>query len=266
MGTSCACTYAMLYWGFYERLYILPKWQRTLPFLRRFIDDKFGIWSGTDNEWTEFQNDLNNHCNLRWTTDTPSNTVTFLDLTIYIGSDRRLYTKTYQKPTNLHLYIPPMSAHPPGVLKSIIYGNLRRYWQQNHSTEDYITIVKQFADRLMARGYDQETIKSLFMSSAHAIHQQNDNRRNTSTSADNKETLYLHREWHPRAISRTKLRQFYNSTLQGHDGFTQLRIAYSRPRNLRDSLMKTQLSEPTGSNVSDMIKKLKPSQSVLEQP
>jgi hypothetical protein len=25
---------------------------------------------------------------------------------------------------NLYLYIPPASAHPPGMLKSIVYGNL----------------------------------------------------------------------------------------------------------------------------------------------
>lgn len=266
MGTSCACTYATLYWGFYERLYILPKWQHALPFLRRFIDDKFGIWHGTNTEWENFKTDLNNCCNLRWTTEEPTDEVTFLDLTIYIGKDQRLKTRTFQKPTNLHLYIPPTSAHPPGVLKSIIYGNLRRYWLQNNSTQDYIAIVKQFADRLIARGHNQDTIKGLFKSSARTISQQQDRREDVKTTSDNKDTLYLHREWHPRDIARSKLRQFYESTLRGHDGFNQLRIAYSRPRNLRDSLMKTQLSEPPGSNISDMIEKLKPSQSVTEQP
>jgi len=47
-------------------------------------------------------------------------TVNFLDLTITINSNGLLTTKTYQKPTNLHLYLPPTSAHPPGVLKRII--------------------------------------------------------------------------------------------------------------------------------------------------
>jgi hypothetical protein len=49
-------------------------------------------------------------------------TVNFLDLTITINSNGLLTTKTYQKPTNLHLYLPPTSAHPPRVLKSIIYA------------------------------------------------------------------------------------------------------------------------------------------------
>jgi hypothetical protein len=44
--------------------------------------------------------------------------------------------KTYEKPTNLFLYIPPTSAHSPGVLKRIIFGNVHRYWYQNSNIDD----------------------------------------------------------------------------------------------------------------------------------
>jgi len=122
MGTSCACAYVTLYWGYIERKLIIPKWKDKLLFLRRFIDDKLGVWVGTPKDFNDFITDINAYSQLQWETTGLSNTTNFLDLTVSINTDGTLCTKTFQKPTNLHLYIPPNSAHPSGVLKSIIYG------------------------------------------------------------------------------------------------------------------------------------------------
>jgi hypothetical protein len=67
---------------------------------------------------------MNNFGALTWKVKELSKSVNFLDLTITIREDRRIMTKTYKKLMNLYLYIPPASAHPPGMLKSIVYGNL----------------------------------------------------------------------------------------------------------------------------------------------
>jgi hypothetical protein len=249
MGTSCACSYATLYWAYIERKHILPKWSNSLFFLRRFIDDKFGIWSGSEEEFKLFLQDLNSYSQLEWTSDGLSSSVDFLDLTITIDNNRKIVTKTFQKPTNLHLYIPPTSAHPPGVLKSIIFGNLRRYWQQNTYISDYITIAKQFAERLIARGHDKDTIINTFTIAAKKL----DGFLNNKQRRNNNETLLLHWTWHPRCISKSKLRLLYNETLQNCSGFNNLIICYSRTKNLRDSLMQTKLNEPEGKNISDLL-------------
>ncbi len=143
-----------------------PKRKNQLFFLRRFIDDKFGIWLGQKEDFDLFQQDLNSYCQLKWTSDGLQKTVNFLDLTIAINSNGLLNMKTYQKPTNLHLYLPPTSAHPPGVLKSLIYGNLRRFWLQNTLVTDYIDIAKQFAEHLIARGHKREKITAIFEAAA----------------------------------------------------------------------------------------------------
>ncbi len=60
----------------------------------------------------------------------PSHEVTYLDLTITLKRGR-ISTKTYQKPMNLYLYIPPHSAHPPGMIKDAVYSLLRCYYEEN---------------------------------------------------------------------------------------------------------------------------------------
>jgi len=249
MGTSCACAYATLYWGYIERKHILPKWQHHLLYLRRFIDDKLGIWIGPEEDFQTFIDDLNSYSQLQWETEGLKTSITFLDLTIDVNANGTIKTKTFQKPTNLHLYIPPNSAHPPGVLKSIIYGNLRRYWLQNTDVTDYINIAQQFASRLCARGYDRNKIMELFIQAAQHI----DNTASKKLPRDNSSTIYLHWTWHPRDISKSKLRLLFNKTLKEKCGFKHLIIAYSRPKNLRDCLMKTQLSEPEGNRVSSLL-------------
>lgn len=247
MGTSCACAYATLYWGYIERKYILPKWKQNLLFLRRFIDDKFGIWLGTTETFTEFINDLNSYSTLKWETDGLKTSTNFLDLTISLYPNNIISTKTYQKPTNLHLYIPPNSAHPPGVLKSIVYGNLRRYWLQNTNITDFISITKQFAERLSIRGYDKNTIINLFSDAAKKLDGL------ITEKPKRNDTIYLHWTWHPQDISRSKLRTIFNGALKEKCGFNNLIIAYSRPKNLRDCLMTTTLSEPDGNRVSSLL-------------
>jgi len=201
MGTSCACAYATLYWGYIERKHILPKWKEKQIFLQRFIDDKLGIWVGTPKDFKQFINDINSYSQLKWETAGLNNTTNFLDLTISINSDGTITTKTYQKPTNLHLYIPPNSAHPPGILKSIIYGNLQRYWLQNTNIIDFMEIAKQFAERLITRRYDKEKITNLFHKAARKLD------GTTKIKRTNEDTIYLHWTWHPRDLNQSKARQ-----------------------------------------------------------
>jgi hypothetical protein len=67
----------------------------------------------------------------------------------------------------------------------------------------------------------------------------------------NERTLFLHWTYHPSDITRQTLRCLYDETLAGKDGFDKMTICYSRPRNLRESLTRTSLTEPEGERVSD---------------
>ncbi|KAL7529764.1 hypothetical protein ACHAWF_003108, partial [Thalassiosira exigua] len=67
---------------------------------------------------------------LQWEFVETSSSVTFLDQTISIENGA-VVIKIYQKAMNLYQYIPPTPAHPPGMMKGIIYGLMRNYYLQN---------------------------------------------------------------------------------------------------------------------------------------
>lgn len=258
MGTSCACMYATMYTALHERKTLLPKYAGHLYFLRRFIDDKIGIWIDTDpDQWQNFKDDMNNFGALTWKVEELSKSVNFLDLTITIGEDRRIVTKTYEKSMNLYLYIPPASAHPPGVLKSIVYGNLRRYWLQNSSRSDFITTAKRFASRLIARGHSADSIRMIFMEAAASLDTIERHGKTPKCNAANaSNTLFFHWEYHPNGLSRQSIRKSYNKHCADVSGFDRMIVAFSRPRNIRDSIMRSRLPDVEGSRPSEILNKL----------
>jgi hypothetical protein len=98
-GTSCTCSYATLYWAYIECKYILPKWLPLLPFLWRFIDDKLGIWTSSEEELKLFLQDTNSYSQLNWTSNGLTSSVNFLDLTLTIEENN--LPKTH-KPSHIH--------------------------------------------------------------------------------------------------------------------------------------------------------------------
>ena len=73
-------------------------------------------------------------------------------MTISIREDR-IVTSLYEKSMNLYLYIPPHSAHPPGVLTGLVSGNILRIHSLCSKQDDINLHMKQFYVRLLVRGY-----------------------------------------------------------------------------------------------------------------
>ena len=279
MGTPAACTYATIAFGILERHSILPRFCKSLPFYKRFIDDVFGIWIPTttndEAEWKAFQQAMNQFGKLRWVVSTRETTANFLDLTITLQHGKFI-TSTFQKPMNLHLYIPSLSAHPESCLKGLVVGNFLRFQKQN-TPENFQTLLQNFAIHLHARGHSFETIKFQFTRAAKIL----DKKRllklptqanqtlscNQTFSNENHDdsidiplqsrptkTLYIHWQYQPNGVKKETIRAIYNETLQGHDNFDAgMTIALSRPTNLRDLLTKTRLQQPPGKNASDHL-------------
>jgi hypothetical protein len=257
MGTPAACSYATLSFGHYENVTLLPKFKDNIFFYRRYIDDVFGIWipsaTNNDNVWSEFKQTLNDWGNLKWSLEEPTRKTNFLDLNIEIKHSN-LHFSTFQKPLNLHLYIPPLSAHPQSCIKGLIAGEIRRYWIQN-SPNDFQTLVRKFIERLHARGHTVNNLTPLLLQAAATLDSHTTKRQDPSPQAQS--TLYIHWTHHPKGIQRSEIRQLYNQTIKQHGTHDRMVVAMSRPKNLRDILTKTALTLPDNSTMQDYITELR---------
>jgi hypothetical protein len=262
MGTSVACMYATIVYSYHEETTLLPTYSNGGPllFYRRYIDDTFIIWNNSVPyaPWNSFLENLP-YGTLTWTADPLSESVNFLDLTLSV-SNGHITSKSCEKPHNLHLHLPPTSAHTPGVLKSLIYGSTQRYWKQNTNTSDYTNMISQLRQHLLARGHIPSVIDPLFLEAAGHI----DRPKNNPAKQTAAPQLFLHWEYHPKDIPRQQLRTIFNSTCaqafaeartpRGNKPLTsRLTIAYSKPNSIGNRICRTQLAEPTGENISDMI-------------
>jgi hypothetical protein len=252
MGTPAAPLHSILSFGHHENMAILPNFTRNLFYYIRYIDDVFGIWVGTpDQSWEIFKTQLNSFSNLQWNIDNPLISTTFLDLEISI-KDTKIYTRAYQKPINLYLYIPPLSAHPKSCFNGLITGEILQYWHQNSNKNDFINITSLFIQRLAQSGHKVPDIIPILNKTAAII---DHNRANNNTDEDDN-TLFIHWKHNPNNINRSEIHAIYNETLNGIDNFTNIKIAVSKPRNLRDILCHTQIPSLQDCNVSDILNKI----------
>ncbi len=117
---------------------------------------------------------------------------------------------TFQKVMNLHLYIPPVSAHLPSCLKGLITGELLHYKKQNNN-EDFVNITTSFLDRIAACGHKLEDLTPRAYEAATAI----DNKlftsylKNAEPPSDNlnkdQKSLYFHWRYHPHGIANSTI-------------------------------------------------------------
>ena len=276
MGTSVACTYATIYYSYHEETAILnPQAGHNILFYRRLIDDAFIIQQAAPGRYARLNNALNSFGNqgkrLAWDpTPLATKDVVFLDLKISIQEDGQIRTKTHIKDMNLHLYIPAHSAHPPGLLKSLVHGQLYRFWRQNSDINDFEKVTRDFYRHLTDRGYDHETLKQSFTKAAERLDlKQRQPTAGTEGNDDKKgKQIFFHLQYHPDQISRRMIRECYDThcaavfkDAKHEEGLYPLNIrkftiAYSRAPNIRDKLCRSKLPDYPGKNVSDIINKI----------
>jgi len=94
-----------------------------------------------------------------------------LDLTISIKNET-IVTKTYQKAINLRQYLSPMSNHPSGMIKGIIYSLLKTYKNQNTYLEDYLNVVVKLFNHQAARGWNKTVLNRMVLESNSKLEKQ----------------------------------------------------------------------------------------------
>jgi len=253
MGTPASPLYSIITFGHHENQQILTKYKSNLIFYKRFIDDIFGVWLPTNNsDWSSFKTLLDQFGTLQCNIEELMNSTTFLDLQLTIEGNLSK-TKTFQKPMNLYSYIPPISAHPLGCFKGLIMGELLRYWRQNSDSKDFIEITSLFFQCLLHWGQCIEQITPLFHTAALLIDNNKQTQGTNQQVENSNNTLFIHWEYHPGTITNRKIRQIYNEAIHKVDNFDQMRIALSRPKNLRDLVCNSKLPLILNRKASDFL-------------
>ena len=167
MGAPPAPTYANVSFATHE-LDILDRFCDSLAYYKRYIDDVFGVWISHPDPvvdarlWHHFQQYLNGWHNLQWVVSERTDEVVFLDLTIRLQGTS-LKSTLFEKPMNLHLYLPARSAHPPGVLYGLISGSIYRAFSLCSDPLDAQSYVQKMWRYLRSRGYTMTHLRPLFL-------------------------------------------------------------------------------------------------------
>ena len=256
MGAPPAPQIATIYYAT-EEANFLPIFQDRLIYYGRYLDDVFGIWLHHNDpaidatRWQEFQVAMNSNSGLTWEFSELSLKVNFLDLTVNL--DQGIITTTlYEKELNLHLYIPPHSAHAPGLLPGIVFGTLFRIYTLCTTPEDKIQRTKSFYHRLKARGYQDDKLLPLF-NKAIARARIYTGPTNAIDNAAEDRPVFFHLQFHPqdppphliqRVWRETVLEPKYKQPLwtlrnpksKAPCGVRRMIIAFRRPMNLGNLL------------------------------
>jgi hypothetical protein len=160
---------------------------------------------------------------------------------------------------NLHLYIPPSSAHPPSCLKGLITGELFRYKKQNNK-EDFMKITTSFLEHMTARGHKIDNLTPIFHEATATIDKKlffssiKNNEPPTNNSKKEQKSLYFHWKYHPHGTPNSIIRYHYNAHLKKYlTMFDKMTMAISRPINLRDKLTRTALELTPGDSNSSRL-------------
>ena len=157
MGTKMAPAYANLFMGKLEEK-LIEMGKHHILLWKRYIDDIFIIWNGSETEFNEYMEELNKlHNTIKFTHEISSNELTFLDVTLYKGSrfhdNKTLDIRTHIKPTNKQLYIHATSYHPPATIAAISKGEAKRYLRTNSNQQNFNKMILKLTHKLKERGY-----------------------------------------------------------------------------------------------------------------
>ena len=126
MGTKVTPSFANIFMSWFEDKFVYTYTPKPLLW-KRYIDDIFMIWPHGQESLNEFVKHLNNsHKTIKFTTESSTSHVNFLDITVSINNNREIVTSLYTKPTDSHNYLLYSSEHPRHLLRGIPYSQFLR--------------------------------------------------------------------------------------------------------------------------------------------
>ena len=249
MGTRMAPAYANLFMGDLERKLLAQS--PLKPFIWwRYIDDIFMVWTHGEEKLNEFITHINSsHNTIKFTHEFSESSISFLDVTVLLDNNNQISTDLYVKSTDTHQYLFHTSCHPSHVKKSIPFSLALRIRRICSTAEKFKQRTSKLLEFLCKWGHKRQYVQVQI---------------NKAFQIPRRDTLYYHSKKntdrpvfvttynpslpHLNSIIR-KYFPILTATKRGSEAFKDAPlIAYRRPKNLRDFLVKAKLKQPSQSN------------------
>ena len=166
MGTRVAPVYANLVLAYLEdqlfgnlqETFDLETTHHIMEYLKRFLDDLFLIWKGTDEELQKLYRLMNTMDeDLKFTMEVSDEQIPFLDVLV-IKHDNKIETDIYSKPTDTKQYLTFHSCHPRHVKVNLPYNLARRLVCIVSNEEIRQKRFDELHNTLKSRGYPNKII------------------------------------------------------------------------------------------------------------
>jgi predicted GIY-YIG superfamily endonuclease len=248
MGTKMAPSYANIFMGKLEGQ-LLASVERTPYQWVRFIDDIEMKWQYGRESLDDFISKANNfHPSIKFTAEISNSNHVFLDTTTRLV-ENKLHTDIYSKPTDKHQYLLPTSCHPKHCIKNIPYSQALRIRRICSDDERFLERSEELAKHLIYRGYDKDLI-------AEAIQRAKQTNRDDLLRYGQKEKvdrIPFILTYHPDNPKVGKIIANHWPTVQSSDILNLILpnkpvVAYRRPKNLKDILVRAKLTPIASQN------------------
>lgn len=163
MGKKFAPSYANIYMAKWEEG-ALAAWPLKPLQYWRFLDDIWGVWPGTEAQFTDFAEHLNNfHKSIKIKYTLNHSEVNFLDIITYkdrdFGETGQLQTRVFFKETDTHALLHGSSFHPRHTFKGIIKSQLVRFHRISSQPGGFREATKTLFGTLVGRGYSRSFLR-----------------------------------------------------------------------------------------------------------
>lgn len=237
MGKKFAPSYANIFMANWEEKALANCPKKPLHYLR-YLDDIWGIWTHSEEEFQEFMAILNNQDpSIKLKHIINHETIDFLDTTVYKGPSFRLNgtldIKVFFKETDTHALLFKTSFHPKHIFRGLIKSQLLRFYRICTQQKDFWTAVKILFTVLRKRGYCRTFLRQCL-----------------KTFKEQKPKQIKHMIPFISYFSKTntilnrQIKINFNSYLSKLEIFKnhQLISAYRRHKNLKDILVRAQIT------------------------
>lgn len=236
MGKKFAPAYANIYMANWEQEVFL-KCEKKPAHYFRYLDDIWGIWMGSKEDFDRFVQVLNAHDpSIQLTTEINDQSIDFLDTTVFKGPDfvfnSKLDIKVFFKVTDTHALLHKNSFHPKHTFKGIVKSQILRFKRICTRDEDFWEAVGILFKSLRERGYSRPFLRNCLKTFQDRKERDQGNSIPLITTFSSVGKVLNH-----------KFKSNFEEVLEQNNIFVGSKVisAYRRNKNLKDILVQAKL-------------------------